>query len=54
MDGVNFEMTDPEKLREASFIDNAGCVLECVGMTGYGVIELVVTGKSIQYGYEGY
>jgi hypothetical protein len=54
VDGVSFDMTDPEKLREASFIDNAGCALECDGKTGYGVIELVVTGKSLQYGYEGY
>jgi len=54
IDGVSFDMTDPDMLREASFIDNAGCVLECDGETGYGVIELVVTGKNIQYGYEGY
>lgn len=54
LDGVKYDMTDPLQLREASFIDNAGCIFKCDGQTGYGVVELVVTGTSKQYGYEGY
>lgn len=54
IDGFKLDLTDPNVLREVSFIDDAGCELRCGKEVGYGCIEVTVTGKYPRYGYEGY
>jgi hypothetical protein len=54
MDGFKLDLTDKNVLNEVSFLDDTSCELRCGHEVGYGVIELVVSGKYPRYGYEGY
>jgi len=54
IDGFKLDLSDPQVLSEASFLDNTTCELRCGDEIGYGVFELVVTGKYPRYGFEGY
>ena len=54
MDGVRIDLTDPDQLMEASFLDDFMCEFRCGDEVGYGIIELVVIGKYPKYGYQGY
>ncbi len=54
IDCVRVDLTDPEQLKDVSFLDNTGCEIRCGDEIGYGVFELVVTGKYPKYGYKGY
>jgi hypothetical protein len=53
-DGVTVDLTDPEQLTGASFLDNTSCEIRCGGEVGYGVFELVLVGKYPKYGFQGY
>jgi hypothetical protein len=54
LDGIKIDLTDPEKVREISFLDDAVCELRCGDETGYGIVEIVIIGKYPKYGYQGY
>ncbi len=53
-DGFTLNLADPAVLRAVSFLDNTSCEFRCGDEIGYGVLELVVTGKYPRYGYQGY
>ncbi len=53
-DGYALDLTDKTILDDVSFLDNTSCELRCGDEVGYGVLELVVTGKYPRYGYSGY
>lgn len=53
-DGYALDLTDPEVLDDVSFLDNTSVELRCGDEIGYGVLELVITGKYPRYGYQGY
>ncbi|MFO8011037.1 MAG: hypothetical protein R6U89_09535 [Dehalococcoidia bacterium] len=53
-DGYQLDLTDKSVLDDVSFLDNTSCELRCGDEVGYGVLELVVTGKYPRYGYQGY
>jgi hypothetical protein len=52
VDGYKLDMTDPETVKEVSFLDEVMCELRCGDKVGYGIIELVVVGKYPKYGYQ--
>ena len=54
IDGLKLDLTDPNVEREISFFDDRMCEMRCGDDVGYGIIELVVTGKYPRYGYQGY
>ena len=54
IDGVKLDLTDPNVIREVSFLDDVMCQMRCGNDVGYGVVELVVIGKYPKYGYQGY
>ena len=54
LDGVRIDLTDPDQVREVSFLDDFMCRFKCGDDVGYGIVELVVIGKYPKYGYEGY
>lgn len=54
IDGFKLDLTDPNVEREISFLDDRMCEMRCGGDVGYGIIELVITGKYPRYGYQGY
>jgi len=54
MDGFKLDLTDPATRAEAHFIDDVACELHCDGEVGYGIVELVITGKYPRYGFQGY
>ena len=54
MDGFKLDLTDKEVLKDVSFLDDTSCELRCGNEVGYGVLELVVTGKFPRYGYQAY
>jgi len=54
IDGFKLDLSDPAVLADVSFLDNTSCELQCDGETGYGVFELVITGKYPKYNFAGY
>jgi hypothetical protein len=54
IDGHKLDITDPSVLTEVHFVDDMACELRCDGNVGYGIVELVLTGRYPKYGYEGY
>jgi len=54
IDGVKLDLTDPNVVREVSFLDDVMCQMRCGNDVGYGIVELVVIGKYPKYGYQGY
>lgn len=54
MDGFKLDLTDKAVLKDVSFLDDTSCELRCGNEVGYGVLELVVSGKYPRYGYQGY
>ncbi len=54
IDGHKLDLTDPQQLVEAHFIEDMACELECNGQKGYGILEIVLIGKYPKYGYQGY
>ena len=54
IDGVKVDLTDPNAVREVSFLEDQMCEMRCGNDVGYGIIELVVLGKYPKYGYQGY
>ena len=54
LDGVKVDLTDPKVLSEVNFLSDQMCEARCGNETGYGLVELVVTGKYPRYGYQGY
>lgn len=53
-DSVRIDLTDPNAIREVSFLDDVICEMRCGKETGYGIVEMVVVGKYPRYGYHGY
>ena len=53
-DGLKLDLTDPNVERDISFLDDRMCQMCCGDDVGYGIIELVITGKYPKYGYQGY
>jgi len=53
-DGYLLDLADPAVLDDVSFLDNTSIEVRCGNEVGYGVLELVVTGKYPRYGYQGY
>jgi hypothetical protein len=54
LDGVKLNLTDPEVIREVSFLDDVLCEVRCGDQIGYGIVEMVVVGKVPKYGFQGY
>jgi len=54
IDSVKLDLTDPNVVREVSFLDDFMCEMRCGNDIGYGIVELVVIGKYPKYGYQGY
>lgn len=54
MDGLRLDISDPAVVRDISFLDDVMCEVRCGDEVGYGITEIVVTGKYPRYGYEGY
>ena len=52
LDGYKLDMTDPEVVKEVSFLDEVMCEMRCGDKVGYGIIELVIVGKYPKYGYQ--
>jgi hypothetical protein len=53
-DGYTLDLADAAVMNDVSFLDNTSVELHCGNEVGYGVLELVVTGKYPRYGYQGY
>lgn len=51
LDGFKLDLTDPQTLREVSFLEDFMCEFRSGGEVGYGIVELVVIGKYPKYGY---
>ena len=54
LDGLKLDLTDPNVIRDVSFIDDVMCEMRCGDEVGYGIVEMVVVGKYPRYGYQGY
>ncbi|MBN2160114.1 MAG: hypothetical protein JW807_12015 [Spirochaetes bacterium] len=54
LDGFRLDLTDPQTLRDVSFLEDFMCEFRSGGEVGYGIIELVVLGKYPKYGYMSY
>ena len=54
LDAVKVDLTDPRVLNEVCFLSDQLCEARCGSESGYGLVELVVTGKYPRYGYQGY
>ncbi len=54
VDGLKIDLTDPEKVKDVAFLDDAACEIRCGDEVGSGIVELVVVGKYPKYGYQGY
>jgi len=52
LDGYKLDLTDPEVVREISFLDEVMCEMHCGDKIGYGILELVIVGKYPKYGYQ--
>ena len=54
MDGFKLDLSDPQVLREVSFLSDESLELRCGDEVGYGVFEQVIVGKYPRYGFQGY
>ena len=54
IDGVKLDLSDPNMIREISFLDDVMCEMRCGKEVGYGIVEMVIVGKYPRYGYQGY
>lgn len=54
MDGFQLDITDPEVIWGAYFLDEMSCKFEFDGQAGYGFTEVSVFGKYPKYGFETY
>jgi hypothetical protein len=54
IDGFKLDLTDPEVVREATFLDELSSELRCGKEVGYGMTEVTSFGRCPKYGYEGY
>lgn len=54
LDSVIIDLTDPQAIREVSFLDDVVCEMRCGEDIGYGIVEMVIVGKYPRYGYLGY
>lgn len=54
MDGFTLDITDPNVIKEITYLDELVCELRSGDEIGYGMTELVVVGKYPKYGYEGF
>ncbi|MBM3132977.1 MAG: hypothetical protein FJZ95_08110 [Chloroflexi bacterium] len=54
MDGFTLDITDPNVIREATYLDELACELSCGDEIGYGMTEMTVIGKYPKYGYQGW
>jgi hypothetical protein len=54
LDGLKVDLTDPEKVKDVAFLDDAACEIRCGDEIGYGIVEVVLMGKYPKYGYQGY
>lgn len=54
MDGFALDITDPEVIRDITYLDELACEVRCGDDVGYGLTELTVIGKYPKYGYQGF
>jgi len=54
IDGLKLDLTDPNVERDISYLDDRMCEMRCGNDVGYGIIEMVIVGKYLKYGYQGY
>jgi hypothetical protein len=54
MDGFKLDITNPDTLREITYLDELVCEVRCDDEVGYGLTEVIVVGKYPKYGYEGF
>jgi len=52
MDGFTLDISDPDVIKEITYLDELVTELQCGDEVGYGMIEVVVVGKYPRYGYE--
>ncbi len=52
MDGFTLDITDPNVIKEITYLDELVGELHCGDEVGYGMTEVVVVGKYPKYGYE--
>ena len=51
IDGLRLDITNPDTVNEASFLDDVMCELRCGDDVGYGIVELVIPGSYPKYGF---
>jgi hypothetical protein len=51
IDGLKLDITDPDAVNEASFLDDVMCEFRCGDDVGYGIVELVIPGSYPKYGF---
>jgi len=54
MDGFSLDLTNPDVLREITYLDELVCEVRCGDEVGYGLTEVAVIGKYPKYGFEGF
>lgn len=54
IDGFKLDLTNPDVLREITYLDELVCEVRCGNEVGYGLTEAIVIGKYPKYGYEGF
>jgi len=54
IDGLKLDLTDQNVERDISYLDDRMCEMRCGNDVGYGIIEMVIVGKYLKYGYKGY
>jgi hypothetical protein len=54
MDGFTLDISDPEVIKEISYLDELVCELRCGDEIGHGMTEATVVGKNVKYGFEGF
>lgn len=54
IDGFTLDITDPDVLREITYLDELACEVRCGDEVGYGLTEVSVIGTCTKYGFEGF
>ena len=54
MDGFTLDISDPEVIKEISYLDELVSELRCGDEIGYGLTEATVVGRNVKYGFEGF
>lgn len=54
IDSVTIDLKDPAAVKGVSFLDDVMCEITCGDQKGYGIVEMVLVGKFLQYGYAGF